>query len=261
MIRCITTGAAALVLTSLLAACGGGAGGADEARSPAASPEMARSFNEVAAYCGVSSRLPDAGDAGLDTFLSARVERYGMQSAQAAAAPAGWTPFDASDRQSLAVELHDLRSASGRYIGKGGLAYAGIRMGVAFPSLFPAGGIACVAPVSWLKPTADPVDKTLVWESRARAPLPVDTLGATPLDGFELVGNFAVAPGQVFFVALKTMVADAGAVRVCHLPAGAAAWTCAAPEVQDRFDRWSFAVPGAAAGTWMLASTHEGAGQ
>lgn len=84
---------------------------------------------------------------------------------------------------------------------------------------------------------------------------------APPLDGFELVDNFAVADGQVFFVALKTMVADSAAVRVCHLGAGATGWSCAAPEVADRDDRWLFTVQGANAGAWLLVSSHAEAGQ
>jgi hypothetical protein len=128
-------------------------------------------------------------------------------------------------------------------------------MGLHFPSALPSGGVVCVAPVSWLRPIPGSLYSSLAWASLDSDPLPVDRLGATPIDGFELVANFAIPGGQVYFIALKSMVADPARVRVCRLDGASTSWSCSAPAVTDRTDRWLFTVQAADRGAWVLAST------
>lgn len=268
---------AAAAISSALFGCGGGA--ADGSLMGAAPVQMYQSFNDIATYCGLDEQLPAAKDAGLTAgFGMTMAARGGLDSATSVvSAPGGWDPIGDVVSTTMRILFRDFRTdtPTAAWIDVGyddGTRSMGAQIGLNVP----AGGIACVAPVAWLLPAGtrdtgmvNPSTRqayietlrTLTWASRDRTPLPVQTLPGYAVNGFEVIANYTPTAGRVYFSTAKTQVADQSVVRVCQLRDGASSWTCSVPDVSDNGTTWLFGVSGIAAGTYMLVSTHPGAGQ
>jgi hypothetical protein len=272
----------AVVLLSLTAAgCGGG--GSDQSTSAPApapvSPAMTQSFNDIAQYCGVSTRLPSS-----DTSTTVSVGSFSAQrdpdprlSTYAALSAIGNVadPKSPLYAANLRLDTQDYRQSTlppGFVRVSVGTADGSTGKGVVVVLDLPAGGIVCAAPAAWYKsnpPAIDPgtgristdTGATLHWESRDGAPLPVASLPGYAVDGFELVTNFAVKGSPVFFVERKRDMADPVNAQICRLSSPTKAWDCKKPTVADLGANWSFTLQGATAGTYVLTSVHPQAGQ
>jgi hypothetical protein len=265
-------GLAGSLIVLCLTGCGGGSDAGSSSNSGrSASAEMIASFNSIADYCGVKATMPvSAPSMGYDALPLYFKSRDRYQEQVSALFSTGGN--DSADLGlSLKVDVSDYRGlTAGVYVSKG-LAEPAINMGVNLLPNLPTGGIACVKSVAWLKTvgTAVPLpsnpsnlpERTLVWESYVQPTLPIASLPAYPVDGFELVGNFTPRTGQSYFPVKKSDIPDASAVSICHLPGKSTTWNCAAPKITDQTVSWTFSIDEAKPGTYMLTSTHSAAKQ
>ena len=228
---------------------------------------MVASFNSIAGYCGVEARLPAANtSAGYEELSTYTIPRDGSwQDASAIYSAGGSEPVN-NNVANLRVSVNDWRGiTTGVYVDIG-YSSPSTGMGVQLLPALPSGAIACVKSVSWLQrvataPTSPATinqlpERTLIWSSYDKATLPISTLGAYPVDGFELVGNFSPASGVAYFSVSKGTVADATAIQICILPNTVSTWNCIVPNISDQTDHWVFSVGSAQPGTYMLTSTH-----
>jgi hypothetical protein len=256
----------ALALALALTGCGGGGGNTTDTPKPA-STEMVASFNRIAEYCGEETRLLIANaPAGYTNRLLYRIQRGAeLQEVSNIFSVSG---NDASNDlvNELKVGVNDRRGTTTGVLVGTGSATVSAGMGVQMRPTLPSGAIACVKSVSWLdaQPTlpvvpgaASPTPvRTLVWSSRGRVALPISTLGAYPVDGFELVGNFTPASGVAFFSVSKSQVADPSAIQICVLSNQGSTWNCGLPKISDDTNRWTFSVGAAQSGVYLLTSSH-----
>ena len=259
------------LLVLCLTGCGGGEAGGSQSTSPA-SAEMIGSFNSIADYCGVKATMPvSAPSTGYDVLPIYYKSRDRYQEQVSALYSTGGN--GSSDQEvNMKVNFSDHRGlTTGVYVDIGA-AQPAIGMGVKLLPNMPAGSIACVKSVAWLKTMATAVqsstsipgnlpERTLVWESYEHPSLPVASLAIYPVDGFELVGNFTPRTGSAYFSVKKSDFADPSAVSICHLPGKAAIWNCTTPKITDQTVSWNFSVDDAKPGTCMLTSTHSAAKQ
>lgn len=254
-----------LALALMLTGCGGGASDNDTP-STAATPDMVASFNSVADYCGIQETMPVASPSSgyieKPKYYKNRDGRMEEVSAMFSTGGGGGAEFSSDFR----VDFSDYRDiTTGAYVDKGS-SNPNIGMGMHLVPNMQAGSIACIKSVAWLKtmtsapqstsPTYTVPERTLVWESYVQPSLPIASLGAYPVDGFELVSNFTPRQGLAYFSVKKSSLPDASAVHICQLPGKATTWNCLTPKVTEQEDRWFFSIEASQPGTYLLTSSH-----
>lgn len=258
-----TTALSSLALVLLLTGCGGGD---TDSVSTTATPDMVASFNSVADYCGIAETMPVASPSSgyieKPKYYKNRDGRMEEVSAMFSTGGASGAELSSDFR----VDFSDFRGiTTGAYVDKGAIT-PNVGMGMHLVPNMPAGSIACIKSVVWLKrmpsaaqspsPTYTLPERTLVWESYAQPTVPIASLGAYPVNGFELVSNFTPRQGLAYFSVKKSNLPDANAVRICHLPGKAATWNCMTPKVTEQEDRWFFSIEASQPGTYLLTSLH-----
>lgn len=264
------TALSSMALALLLTGCGGGASDNDTA-STAATPDMVASFNNVAYYCGIEERMPVASpSAGYIEKPKYYKNRDGYMEEVSAMFSTGGSD-GAALSSDFRVDFSDFRGiTTGVYVGKGAF-NPNVGMGMHLVPNMQAGSIACIKSVAWLKkmtsasqstyPTYTLPERTLVWESYAQPSLPIASLGAYPVDGFELVSNFTPRQGLAYFSVKKSNLPDASAVNICQLPGKASSWNCVKPKITEQDDRWFFSIEASQPGTYLLTSAHSSPNQ
>ena len=259
-----TTALSSLALALLLTGCGGGSD--NDTVATAATPDMVASFNSVADYCGIAETMPVtsplSGYIEKPKYYKNRDGRMEEVSAMFSTGGAGGAELSSDFR----VDFSDFRGiTTGAYVDKGS-STPNVGMGMHLVPNMQPGSIACIKSVAWLKkiasapqptsPTNALPERTLVWESYVQPSLPIASLGAYPVDGFELVSNFTPRQGLAYFSVKKSTLPDASAVHICHLPGKAVTWNCMTPKITEQEDRWFFSIEASQPGTYLLTSSH-----
>jgi hypothetical protein len=136
-------------------------------------------------------------------------------------------------------------------------------MGVRIPTVLGKQSVACVRQAShtFTPPQLSipgvhiaPVLFQTVWDSYWDRAIPLSTMPGRAVYGFEFVGNFAPAGGDVFFHVGKTSVAAPSALSVCYLAPKSVQWSCAQPGVADAGSEWQLSVRAPKQGVYVLAA-------
>jgi len=265
------SGAALLLgasLLCLLGACGGG-GNAGDAGGNAASVSASNSlgiqaFALVAIlhdYCKVTEpiRSTQPGISGMSYSPFVTWSNNGLLEQSGSIYAWGNAEVSTVGALRLQTDYRDYRDVLGKAMVSAGLV-DGRGMGVMILDILPDQAVGCVRSVTHpvFSATTDAYGLKSVagitWSGRITGPLPMASLQAEPITGFEFAANFLVAndAGYVYFNVPKTDVGDPAASRICHLATGTINWNCMQPAVRDAGALWIFSIPGVKPGTYVL---------
>lgn len=234
---------------ALLAACGGGGGGDTAVSAPPPLTPSAAPTN----LCGVEI-APTAGPAQHQVSANQPLVINGFETRISRVTSATGYPFDGLP-VNLNLPLEDLREASFQgYTPQGTLDSMGVELG----SRFEPGAVACVSGVSRAINVGTELNPNflLSWASATLPSVPLGSLPAQAINGFEFVHNFAATQANAVFRMAKTQLADPAAVRVCHIDNNAAT-TCRVPTVTQDTERWTFTLAINAPGVYVISAPRE----
>ncbi|WP_157691715.1 hypothetical protein [Noviherbaspirillum autotrophicum] len=248
-----------------LTGCGGGAGAlGGGAGAPSAPVADAAAYDDMMSYCGITA--PTGMDATQDGWSSnygvlqgAGTVYYGSTIISPAGSAHAWsTPL------TMSVPFTNYKGVTGPVVSSG-YAKPEWKMGVAIPTVLSPRSVGCVTETArvYTPPTIDlspgyptlpQPQSSLIWTSYWSSKVPVSQLQGTPVDGFELVSNFAPASGVVYFVIDKASFAAPQTLSICRLAPKATQWNCVQPSVADAGENWSVTTSSPAPGVYVLLS-------
>ncbi|MEW6022510.1 MAG: hypothetical protein AB1807_10255 [Pseudomonadota bacterium] len=250
-----------------LAGCGAGA---DDGEQEPPALLAGVDSGDIVDYCQVDMSRPGGGSgAGNGWVTATELLSNGLnQAATLVSHDGNRSVWD--QPVALAVPAFDYRHASAQLaVAPGGAASQS--MGASFVSLMPQGAVACVTQLTRIRYTPPPnfngipgwsgADPTLpvqlyslAWTGYWRPDLGLGQLPGTPIDGFELVANFAPREGRAFFKLDKSRFASVQDAVVCHQAPASAAWDCAAPVVTDLGGAWQLVRANLQPGAYVLVA-------
>lgn len=205
----------------------------------------------IASYCDVEPPGPSTSPAGEWSQRSFYdVTKNGVSFMASTLTSSSGSRDDWGDPIWMTVDAYDLRD---RTTPPATIESEERKMGVSFPTLMPAGAVACVGQVA--KSTygyQQSGPSQLVWRSFWNTALPTSTLPGKPVDGFEFLSNFAPDSGQVLFRVSKSRFATTQGLSICHLAPQQQQWSCTLPTTADRGDLWQLTQANPRTGVYLL---------
>ncbi|MGI9216357.1 MAG: hypothetical protein ACR2JA_05085, partial [Hydrogenophaga sp.] len=94
------------------------------------------------------------------------------------------------------------------------------------------------------------------WTSAVLINVPVGSLSATAVNGFEYTHNFSEKPATAVFNMSKSALSDSSSVRICHVDRVGTV-SCEAPAITGDDPQWTFKSPITNPGLYLLSASEE----